>query len=81
MSERSVRPFYFEEIEYDPLRDTLHGYTVVIEETMRLGHLELWELNPKRSEQIDKAAHAQARQEEYDRTTDRRLTREHFQKQ
>lgn len=64
---RTVRPYYFEHIEYDSLHDAVHGYTVVIDETMRLDRLELYELNETISDQIDAAALKQARAEYNDR--------------
>lgn len=64
---RTVRPFYFEHIEYDSLHDAVHGYTVVIDETLRLDRLELYELNETISDQIDAAALKQARAEYNDR--------------
>lgn len=64
---RTVRPYYFEHIEYDSLHDAVHGYTVVIDETLRLDRLELYELNETISDQIDAAALKQARAEYNDR--------------
>lgn len=69
---KDARPFYFEEIEYDSLHHAVHGYTVIISETMRLTRLELFELNPTLSDEIDAAALSQAAAEEYERATDHR---------
>lgn len=64
---KEVRPHYFESIDYDSIHDFVHGYTVVIDETLRLDRMELFELNEALSDQIDTEAMKQARDEYNDR--------------
>ena len=75
------RPHYFEEIEYDHADDVVLGYTVVILETLRLTSMELYEINPALSEEIDQAALKQARDGYNDNRETRLSDRAHFQRQ
>jgi hypothetical protein len=61
----------FEEIEYDTIHDAVHDYTIVIADTLRLTRMELYELDPRLSDEMDTAALSEARADYNDRLADR----------
>lgn len=71
-----IMEYIFEDIEYDPLRDCVTDYMVLHREALRLTRLELWELDPAKSDEADRLALEQARERANDDDAKRKQPRD-----